>query len=61
MCCLILFEALVKTRVPHARERPAREGLVHASLDRVWESSRVSLQEVQIKLTNRASAGLDTQ
>ena len=47
--------------VPHACEQIAREGLVHASLDRVWASSCVSLREVQIELTNRASAGLDTQ
>ena len=53
MCYLILFEALVKTRVPHMSEQIAREGFVHASLDRVRESSHVSLQEVQIELTIR--------
>ena len=54
MCCLILFKALVKTRVPHASEQIACEGLVHMSLNHVWESSHVSLQEVQIKVTNQA-------
>ena len=51
--CLILFEALVKTRVPHASERIACEELVHMSLD--CDSSSVSLREVQIKLTFRDS------
>ena len=40
----VLFKALIKTRVPHVSEQIAREGLVHASLDRVWES-HVSLYE----------------
>ena len=53
--CLILFEALVKTRVPHASERIACEELVHMSLDCVWDSSSVSLREVQIELTFRDS------
>ena len=64
VCYLILFEALVKICTPHATERSTHEGLVqlvHASLDRVWESSRVSLRKVKIELTNRALAGLDTQ
>ena len=34
-------------------ERIAREGLVYASLHHVWESSRVSLREVQIEVTIR--------
>ena len=46
MCCLILFEALVKTHMPYASEQIAHEGLVQMSLDHVWESSRVSLREV---------------
>ena len=41
-------------------EQIAREGLVHASLNHVWESTRVSLRE-QIELTNQALAGLDMQ
>ena len=52
MRCLILFEALVKTHVPHTSEQIACEGLAHTSLDRVWETSCISLREVQIKLTN---------
>ena len=46
----VLFEALIKTHVPHTSEQIACEGLVHASLSRVWDSSRVSLREVQIEL-----------
>ena len=45
----VLFETLVKTHVTHTGERIAREGLVHASLDHEWESSHVSLREVQIE------------
>ena len=48
--CLNLFEALVKTRVSHTRERLAHEGLVHASLNRVWESLRLITSS-----TNRAN------
>ena len=40
----VLFEALIKARVPHMSEQIARKGLVHASLDRVCES-HVSLYE----------------
>ena len=40
----VLFKALIKPRVPHMSEQIAREGLVHASLDRVCESN-VSLYE----------------
>ena len=39
----------MKTRVPHASEQIACEGLVHTSLNHVWESSRVSLREEQIE------------
>ena len=54
----MLFKALVKTHVLHASEQIAHEGLVHASLDHVWESLCVPLQE---ELTNRALDGLDMQ
>ena len=33
----VLFKILVKTRVTHVSQQISREGLVHASLDRVWE------------------------
>ena len=46
----VLFETLIKTCVTHVSEQIVCEGLVHASIDRVWESSRVSLPEVQIEL-----------
>ena len=56
----VLFKALIKSCMPHVSEGIAREGLVHASLDCVWESSHVSLREIQIKLRNK-STGVDTQ
>ena len=42
----VLFKALIKSRMPHTSEGIAHEGLVHASLDCVWESSHVSLREI---------------
>ena len=48
----MLFKTLVKTCVTHTSGQIAHEGLVYVSLDRVWESSCVLLQEVQIETRN---------
>ena len=46
----VLFEILVKTRVTHVSEQITREGLVHASLDRVWEVFTCLLTKNSYKL-----------
>ena len=45
---MILFEALVKTRVPHASEQIACEGLAHTSLNHVWDMQKCT--EISILL-----------
>ena len=59
----VLFEALVKTRVPHVSEPIARVGLVHTSLrfSRLRTGVfHVSHYKVKFELTNRALIRLDT-
>ena len=51
----VVFKVIVKTRMSRVSEQIAREGLVHASLDRVWESSCISLREVKIELRTKSS------
>ena len=57
----VLFKALIKTRVPHASEQIACEGLVHTSLDCV-RSLHMCLYEnyKSSYVTNRALAGLES-